>query len=356
MVDFSASYKCHKRDSLLVSLAQNDNLEADSAKSAIIAGNAPSLAQIDYSRLPLNFEVFRCNQFYFEKKYYLGKKVRAVCFANQALFEQIYTMLLLNNRGEYSVDSAFLNNFYAFGLEGAEFSQNMEIFTSAFRQNIFINRIFDGAHSHKIAEFLEFAVLNQLYNFAHPTSGIWLCAIAVALGFREIYIAGIDFYRGEKVYAFDTLARNFCSFDTNMRDYITAREQHNAPHTEGYHSKAFDLQCLEFLAKHYGAKFYSLCPQSPISQNLPLAPKTNNSFIPQDKPKDFINDVQIPPKEAYLQFFSPHFKERVKHIKSPARIKTNIYFRALRDAMRLFGDLKLFLKHRKERDKNDESI
>lgn len=42
----------------------------------VIAGNGPSLASIDYSKLPENFDVFRCNQFYFEDKYYLGKKIK----------------------------------------------------------------------------------------------------------------------------------------------------------------------------------------------------------------------------------------------------------------------------------------
>ncbi|EAJ3978590.1 alpha-2,3 sialyltransferase, partial [Campylobacter jejuni] len=44
-------------------------------KKAIIAGNGPSLLSIDYSRLPKNYDLFRTNQFYFEDKYYLGKKV-----------------------------------------------------------------------------------------------------------------------------------------------------------------------------------------------------------------------------------------------------------------------------------------
>ncbi|EAH6454264.1 alpha-2,3-sialyltransferase, partial [Campylobacter jejuni] len=47
-------------------------------KKVIIAGNGPSLKEIDYSRLPNDFDVFRCNQFYFEDKYYLGKKCKAV--------------------------------------------------------------------------------------------------------------------------------------------------------------------------------------------------------------------------------------------------------------------------------------
>ena len=39
-------------------------------KPIVIAGNGPSLAQIDYSLLPQDYDVFRCNQFYFEDKYF----------------------------------------------------------------------------------------------------------------------------------------------------------------------------------------------------------------------------------------------------------------------------------------------
>ncbi|EOH4430057.1 alpha-2,3-sialyltransferase, partial [Campylobacter jejuni] len=54
-------------------------------KKAIIAGNGPSLLSIDYSRLPKNYDLFRTNQFYFEDKYYLGKKVN-FAFLNPGVF------------------------------------------------------------------------------------------------------------------------------------------------------------------------------------------------------------------------------------------------------------------------------
>lgn len=55
-------------------------------KKVIIAGNGPSLKEIDYSRLPNDFDVFRCNQFYFEDKYYLGKKCKAVFYNTYFFF------------------------------------------------------------------------------------------------------------------------------------------------------------------------------------------------------------------------------------------------------------------------------
>ena len=40
--------------------------------SAIVAGNGPSPAKIDYSRMPRGCAIFRANQFYLEDSYYLG--------------------------------------------------------------------------------------------------------------------------------------------------------------------------------------------------------------------------------------------------------------------------------------------
>ena len=46
------------------------------SKSVIIAGNGTSLKSIDYSLLPKDYDIFRCNQFYFEDHYFLGKKIK----------------------------------------------------------------------------------------------------------------------------------------------------------------------------------------------------------------------------------------------------------------------------------------
>lgn len=335
MLDFANIYMRQKID-----MAKNAKIPA------LIAGNAPSLAQIDYSRLPLKYDTFRCNQFYFEEKYFVGKDVKVACFADQALFAQIYTAILLNAKDEYQIQSVFLNNKRDFGEENAEFEKNMQVLLNSLTQERFINRVYDGKYSHNIADFLEWLILNQLYFYKHPTTGVLLCAIAVALGYKEIYIAGIDFYRGKRAYAFNSLPQNLLKFDKYMADFIA-----NFKHTEcaeKYHSKDFDLACLEFLDKKYGAKFYSLCPQSPLSNYIPLAQITNNIFVPQEKPKDFIADIAIPPKEAHIQFFAQDYKARLDDLPNPTRIKRNVYFKALQDLRRFYGDFKAFLKYRKE--------
>ena len=70
-------------------------------KCAVIAGNGPSLAAIDYKRLPKDFDVFRCNQFYLEDAYYLGRQIDSVFFVTWAMLENYYTLQHLMERGEY---------------------------------------------------------------------------------------------------------------------------------------------------------------------------------------------------------------------------------------------------------------
>ena len=81
-------------------------------RPAIIAGNGPSLARIDYTRLPRDFDVYRCNQFYFEEKYYLGKRVQGVLFHPDLFFAQYHTLKTLEARGEYEFGEIYCNRIF----------------------------------------------------------------------------------------------------------------------------------------------------------------------------------------------------------------------------------------------------
>ncbi|EAJ6613117.1 alpha-2,3 sialyltransferase, partial [Campylobacter jejuni] len=93
-------------------------------KKVIIAGNGPSLKEIDYSRLPNDFDVFRCNQFYFEDKYYLGKKCKAVFYNPSLFFEQYYTLKHLIQNQEYETELIVCSNFNLTHIESENFLKN----------------------------------------------------------------------------------------------------------------------------------------------------------------------------------------------------------------------------------------
>ena len=315
-------------------------------KYAIVAGNAPSLTEIDYTRLPLEYDVFRCNQFYFEDKYYLGKNIKATTFATQAFSEQIYTMLELNKNNEYNVESVFMSKHYV--LPNHPRHIEIENFMNIFNHNCFIQKMYDGKYSHNIEAFLEYVKLQKIYYYKNPTSAIFLCAIAVSMGYKEIYLAGIDFYEG-KVYAFDTLPENLLKITTRF-DKINA-DKPNSNKKLCYHSKQVDLEALAFLSKHYDIKFYSICPNSPLTQYFPLAPITNNTFIPEEKPQNYTKDILIPQGKGvkYMQDalrFNLHLHD--EKLQKRNKIKNNFYFKIFDDLMRLPRDMKHYFKNLKK--------
>ncbi|EGN3143297.1 hypothetical protein IH205_001728 [Campylobacter jejuni] len=73
--------------------------------NALVCGNGPSLKNIDYKRLPKQFDVFRCNQFYFEDRYFVGKDVKYVFFNPFVFFEQYYTSKKLIQNEEYNIEN-----------------------------------------------------------------------------------------------------------------------------------------------------------------------------------------------------------------------------------------------------------
>lgn len=74
-------------------------------KSVLIAGNGPSLKEIDYSLLPKEYDVFRCNHFYAEDKYYTGKKIKAAFFVIPYFFNEYYTMQKMLQNGDYECEN-----------------------------------------------------------------------------------------------------------------------------------------------------------------------------------------------------------------------------------------------------------
>ena len=260
----------------------------DSLKSAcVVAGNGPSLAEIDYARLPKDFDVFRCNQFYFEDKYYLGKEVK-LAFANPfVLFEQLYTLWMLENVGDYHIDAVMASTF------------NLKYMDSncVVSPDIF-GDVLDG-HNYvaRLRKFDEFMRYNELFLDRRITSGIYMCAVAVALGYEEIYLTGLDLYEGSKLYGFDFLQENIVRlvprFGVEGRPNV-------------FHSKEIDLEALYLLTRLYGAKFFCISPSSPLCKHFPLA-KTqgfHENWILESKNEGYINDVLIPRQEAYEKFNS----------------------------------------------------
>ena len=250
-----------------------------SKKPVIIAGNGPSLARIDYTRLPQDFDVYRCNQFYFEDKYYLGKRVSSVFFNPAVFYEQYYTLKNLEERGEYEFEEIYCNKMFW----GTEPLKKYPFFSMIFPDVVELYRVIEQYP--KVHAFLKY---NDLFHGQRATSGVLMLLAAAINGYREMHLIGIDFYEGGD-YAFEFRKKNL------LRLVPEFEEQ---PKT-GHHSKDTDLKIIEFIVEYFDLKLYDLSLDSHHALGLPKSPVTNNAFILEDRFKDSIKDILIPKKRKF---------------------------------------------------------
>lgn len=326
-------------------------------KYAIVSGNAPSLAEIDYSLLInscnntlnltnntiktdlapknnvdsmanidsilSNFDIFRCNQFYFEDKYFLGKNVK-FAFANPGvLFEQYYTLKTLLYKGEYNIENIVVSDFDLLYMDST-YRRHKDIYKSCIRGSSIIEQI---------KEFFDFVRYNEVYLEKRITSGIYMCGCAVALGYKNIYICGIDLYSAKESYAFNAITTNIKTIAPNFS---------NKPHSN--HSAFADLEALKFLKDKYDVNFYCICPNSPLAKDIEL-PKSKYqvSFNIESKQENRIKDILIPPKQSYAKlYFKVPDIEGVDHKRY--RIKQNFIFRVFESIIRLPSDIKHYVR------------
>lgn len=287
--------------------------------NVIIAGNGPSLKEIDCSKLPNNFDVFRCNQFYFEDKYYLGKKCKAVFYNPSLFFEQYYTLKHLIANQEYETELIICSNFNQAHLEN-------EIFRKSF-YDYFPDAYLGYDFFKQLKEFDAYFKFHEIYLNQRITSGIYMCAVAIALGYKDIYLTGIDFYQNGSSYAFDTKQKNLLKLVPNFKNDNSQYIGHN---------KNTDIKALEFLEKTYKINLYCLNPNTSLANFIEIAPSLNSRFIAQEK-NNYTKDILIPPKEAYEKF-----SKNINFKKS--KIKENIYFKIIKDLIRLPSDIKHYIK------------
>lgn len=258
-------------------------------KPIVIAGNGPSLAQIDYSLLPQDYDVFRCNQFYFEDQYFLGKKIKGVFFNPFILKEQFFTLHHLKERGEYEVEDVYCN--ITMGIWDRQTWDGKP-------KNLQEWLKYDFPSVKNTYPFLEqmnqFNALHKFYALYYEkrfTTGILMMIVALAQGYKEIYLTGIDFYEsGGLSYAF------------NIEDKTQLQEKMPTFSQGGFkdevHEKNVDIEAIKLTLQIPDVKIYSLNPSSTMSSIIPLAPKQNTQNQPQNKPENYICDLlSLPTKD-----------------------------------------------------------
>ncbi|AFI04715.1 alpha-2,3-sialyltransferase [Helicobacter cetorum] len=215
-------------------------------KPLIIAGNGPSIKDLDYSLFPKDFDVFRCNQFYFEDKYYLGKEVKGVFF-NACVFDlQMKVAQSIVKNSEYHLEQIYCTHVGLY-----DYFNNHQQLTQEYLDRNYVGIRSTYSYLKDLEPF--FALHSKYRNFynQHFTSGIMMLIVAIALGYKEIYLCGIDFYENSLGHFYEEKSALF------------------PVHADCQHSKSLDFQAIE-LAKNY-AKIYALVPNSALAQILPLS-------------------------------------------------------------------------------------
>lgn len=281
----------------------------NTSKIAIVAGNAPSLNEIDYSRVPVEFDLFRCNQYYFEKNYTLGNKIKYAFYNPSVFLEQFYTARHLQDNGDYEIENIVCSSFSFFQ---AEIASTQEYLAHVFPEVLIGGDII--AEDKKLTSDLAF---QDLFYSNRVTSGLYMCIIACLLGYKTIYIAGIDLYADGATYAFqhgENLIKLIPQFSTD--DSKCA-----------YHNTEFDVKMLGYLAERFQVEFYSVCPTSPISKFIPLAPQQCTQQWTEDKGdigafvnSDLVATVDHADINLSLDKFTSYQRQRLYYPKSKQAI------------------------------------
>lgn len=299
-----------------------------SSENVVIAGNGPSLREIDYNRLPDSFDVFRCNQFYFEDSYFLGDKIKAYFFNPFVAVEQYYTIHKIKERGEYSIDHLILSS-----------AELTELWVDNIIR-LFPDVIQSTSILSKLTEFDQYIRFNELFFNKRVTSGVYMCAVAIANGYKNIYLAGLDFYQVTKpAYAFQHQKKNILQIVPGLK------EEHSQVKV---HSKDFDIEALNFLSQKYGVKIYSLSPTSESTKYFPLSEECNTlEFILKNKTETSIKDMLIPTDEVYHKLREIYPSQ---YSKAKDKLYANMVFKLFYDLVKLPSVIKKYLRAKKLRN------
>lgn len=259
-------------------------------KSILISGNGPSLRKIDYFRLPKEYDVYRCNQFYFEDKYFTGRNIECAFINIHSIFKSQYnTYCTLKDRDEYKINNIVLN----FHPESWAF-ECRKIIPHDVKNSLL--------STGKLEEFmLRMSYISVRY-YKRITSTINMLFYAISKGYRDIYIAGVDFY-DNFLYGFDNDKKNLISLSAGFSKKIP----------DALHSKHFDLEGIKLACDLLGCKFfdndfisvfankankigdgniYCLSSNIELAKYIPLAPIQNNTkTILESKNNFYINDI-----------------------------------------------------------------
>lgn len=229
-------------------------------KRIVVAGNGPSIKDIDYRRLPENIDILRVNHFYKEDHYYLGKNINyyipggATGLSEYLPLVFAKTMEGVYNIFKYYLYDPFITDYFSYLVT----FENTDIFDIDKHRTIY-NYIKLYRNYYK-----------QYNSYFYPNAGTLGIIKSIENGYKEIYIAGIELSEANNW-------KHFYNDDTDNLDINAHRK---------YHSVQFEKDLIKYMSILPDIKMYSISNSCGINEILELAPiQNNNPYIPIKKTK-----------------------------------------------------------------------
>ncbi|MDR0605717.1 MAG: hypothetical protein LBG80_15595 [Bacteroidales bacterium] len=247
------------------------------SSNILVVGNGPSAAAIDFRRLPQDVRFMRMTNFFFEEKYYAGKRVDYYTDYIKRLDNQYFNIRNLNERGEYDVN---MQNIYITVM----FEQNyhfptVKLATPLIQQNPAI---------------AEFRCFYEYYYGQYIPTGIAAIALAASLGFEQVYLTGFEFLSNpaDHYYRINAPVYNsiFSELLNTKKSYDSTSGNEAVPQK---HPVEMSIKFLELLKREFlTTRFLSVTESSSITRHVGLAPLIYEYpwYVPEDKPANYLRD------------------------------------------------------------------
>lgn len=223
----------------------------------VVAGNGLSLTRIAPGRVLETDTFFRTNNFFFEDRYYLGKRVDLAFIGGDPRVAPFVFETLSRARQQYDIRrwSATTDRVARIGRK-------------------FLDLPHVGMRYADTATEDRVAALMDRYR-ATPSSGVRALLLAHAMGARRIVLAGIDLYAGPKRYAY---APGRHQFDLLGSDLATRSYDLHL------HSPDLDREIIAWVAGQPGVTIWRGADCPALNDMLDIAPERSGPGVtPQDK-------------------------------------------------------------------------
>jgi hypothetical protein len=229
----------------------------------VVAGNGQSLTAIAPGRVLAHDRILRCNNFFFEERYHLGRRVDLAFIGGDPRVAPFVFETLNRARGQYDI--------------GAWSSPNARVARWGrryLRQGYRPLRYRDGAVEAEVAR------LSAKHGGLRPSTGVEALLMAHGMGARQIVLAGVDLYAGPKRYAYapGRHQRDLLGEDLGTRSYDLR-----------LHHPELDRALIGWLARREDLALWRAANGTALDDLLDLAPMREGP-APEAGPKPQVLD------------------------------------------------------------------